>query len=55
MYYALGYDPVTEMIFASDPIDYAQDGRIDRFNSADGSAVDSFGAGIIPGSFWFNK
>jgi hypothetical protein len=55
MYYALGYDPVTDMIFASDPIDYAQDGRIYRFNSADGSAVDSFGAGIIPGSFWFNK
>lgn len=55
MYYALGFDPVTDMIYASDPVDFAQDGRIYRFRSADGSAVDSFEAGIIPGSFWFNK
>ena len=55
MYYALGYDPVSDMIFASDPIDYAQNGRVYRFNASDGSAADSFEAGIIPGCFWFNK
>ncbi len=54
MFYAMGYDPVSDMIFASDPLDYAQNGRIYRFNSADGSVADSFSAGIIPGGFWFN-
>lgn len=54
MYYSLGYDPVTDMIYASDPMDYSQDGRIYRFLASNGSAVDSFEAGIIPGFFWFN-
>jgi Domain of unknown function (DUF5074) len=55
MYYALGYDPVSDMIFASDPIDYAQNGRIYRYNATDGTAAASFSAGVIPGSFWFNN
>jgi hypothetical protein len=55
MYYALGYDPVDDLIYASDPMDFAQDGRIYRFIPSSGAPVDSFEAGIVPGSFWFNR
>ena len=55
MFYGLGFDPASGMIFASDPLDYAQNGRIYRFNSSGGAASDSFQAGIIPGGFWFNR
>ena len=55
MYYALGYDPVSGMIYASDPLDYSQNGRIYRFKAADGTSLGSFEAGIVPGSFWFNN
>jgi hypothetical protein len=55
MYYALGYDPVSDMIYASDPLDYAQNGRIYRFHATDGTSAGSFGAGIVPGGFWFNQ
>jgi hypothetical protein len=54
MFYGLGYDDVSKMIYASDPLDYAQNGWVYRFNAADGSPVDSFMAGIIPNGFWFN-
>jgi hypothetical protein len=54
MYYALGYDPVMNMIYASNPLDYAQNGIIQRFDAYSGSAVDSFEGGVIPTFFWFN-
>jgi len=53
MFYALGYDDEVNMIYASDPLDYAQNGWIYRYNAGDGTPVDSFLAGIIPNGFWF--
>lgn len=55
MFYGLGYDKVTKMIFATDPLDYAQNGWVYRFNALDGTPVDSFMVGIIPNGFWFNQ
>lgn len=54
MYYGLGYDPSSDMLYASDPLDYAQNGWIYRFMADNGAPVDSFMAGIIPSGFWFN-
>lgn len=54
MYYALGFDPVVNMIYASDPLDYTQNGIIQRFDAYNGSAVDSFEGGVIPTFFLFN-
>jgi len=50
--YGLGIDPVNGNIYASDALDYQQSGVISRF-SASGKLLDSFKAGIIPGSFCF--
>jgi len=55
MFYGLGFDKVTKMIFATDPLDYAQNGWVYRFNALDGTPVDSFLVGIIPNGFWFNQ
>jgi hypothetical protein len=55
MFYGLGFDPVTDMIYASDPLDYAQNGYVYRFNESDGSPVDTIMAGVIPNGFWFNN
>jgi hypothetical protein len=54
LYYGLGYDSATDLLYASDPLDYAQNGYIFRFRHTDGSLVDSFAAGIVPNGFWFN-
>jgi DNA-binding beta-propeller fold protein YncE len=54
MYYGLGYDKSLKMIYATDPLDYAQNGWVYRFNAADGSAVDSLMVGVVPNNFWFN-
>jgi hypothetical protein len=54
MYYGIGYDTDTDVIFASDPLDYAQKGRIYRFVASDGTALDSFEAGVVPTGYWFN-
>ncbi|MFO7614559.1 MAG: hypothetical protein R6W71_07975 [Bacteroidales bacterium] len=53
-YYGLGYDPSSDMLYASDPLDYNQNGWIYRFRADNGAPVDSFMAGIIPNGFWFN-
>ena len=52
-YYTIGYDHVADEIYASDPIDYVQNGRVDRYQAADGASVASFNTGIIPGGFYF--
>ena len=52
LYYSLAVDPKTSEIYLSDVIDYQQDGIIYRY-SAQGARIDSFKAGIIPGSFCF--
>jgi hypothetical protein len=54
MFYGLGYDKMTKMILATDPLDNAQNGWVYRFNALDGIPVDSFLVGIIPNGFWFN-
>jgi hypothetical protein len=55
MFYGLGYDQVSEMLYAADPLDYAQNGYIYRFNSSDGTAVDTLMAGVAPNGFCFNE
>jgi hypothetical protein len=52
LFYGLGIDPKSSEIFVSDAIDHVQSGMVYRFR-ADGMAVDTFLAGIIPGSFVF--
>lgn len=54
MFYALGYDPYSELIFVSDPLDYVQDGIVYRIDPLTKEMVGSFEAGIIPGEFFFN-
>jgi hypothetical protein len=50
--YSLGVDPLTGTIYLGDAVDYVQHGVVYRYRP-DGSAVGSFQAGIIPGSFCF--
>ena len=52
LWYGLGADPSSTDIYLGDAIDYQQRGVIYRY-SAEGAVVDSFKAGIIPGSFCF--
>lgn len=51
--YTLGISP-SEEIYTADAIDYVQSGVVYRY-SADGTLLDSFKTGIIPGSFCFKK
>jgi YVTN family beta-propeller protein len=51
-FYALGIDPLKNEIYVSDAIDFVQRGKIYRYK-ADGSEIDNFLAGIIPGDFLF--
>ena len=54
MFYGLGYDPVSELIFATDPIDYVQNGMVYRIDPVTSELVGSFQGGIIPGEMYFN-
>lgn len=53
LFYALGYDPKDKVIYASDPLNYNQDGWVYRYRASDAAKIDSIRAGIIPGEFWF--
>ncbi len=53
--YSLGLDPVDDVIYFSDALDYNQNGWIYRFDATTGTAIDSFQAGISPGEFYFSK
>ncbi|MCK9205028.1 MAG: YncE family protein [Bacteroidales bacterium] len=52
-FYGIGIEPNTGVIYVADAIDYVQKGKIYRYKS-DGTLINSFLAGIIPGDFYFN-
>jgi YVTN family beta-propeller protein len=52
--YSLGFDEKLNMIYAGDPLDYAQNGWFYRYNAQDGSLVDYYMVGMMPNGFWFN-
>ena len=54
MFYGLGIDPQNSTIYVSDAVDYTQQGYVFRYQ-LNGSAIDSFKVGIIPGYFCFKK
>lgn len=51
-FYAMAIDFNTNQIYASDAVDFSSAGTVYRY-AIDGSSIDSFTAGIIPGGFWF--
>lgn len=51
-FYGLGIDPITEEIYVADAIDYVQSGVVFRYDN-NGSLIDQFNVGIIPGNFLF--
>lgn len=52
-FYNLGYDPFSNIIYASDPGDFKSDGYVYRFNPANGAMIDSIKVGVGPGEFCF--
>jgi len=51
-FYAMDVDPYSGDLYLSDAIDYQQNGLIQRFD-ANGSELDQFKSGLIPGFFYF--
>ncbi|MEM6726357.1 MAG: DUF5074 domain-containing protein [Bacteroidota bacterium] len=51
-FYGLGFDPNTGILYGTDAGDFASDGQLLRF-MGDGSPIDTFQVGIIPGNFYF--
>lgn len=54
MFYALGFDPVSELVYVSDPLNFDKNGMIYQIDPVLKEKVDSFPAGMIPGEFYFN-
>jgi hypothetical protein len=52
IFYGLGIDPNSSIIYVSDAIDYVQKGKVFRYRS-DGILIGSFNADISPGDFCF--
>ncbi len=55
LYYGLGIHPSSGNIFVSDAIDYVQNGVVYQYNQISGSLMNTFNAGITPGSFCFTS
>ena len=51
-FYGLGYDWISNQLYAADAVDYIQYGWVFRYANT-GAVVDSFQVGIIPSSFYF--
>ncbi|MEM8907144.1 MAG: DUF5074 domain-containing protein [Bacteroidota bacterium] len=51
-YVALGFDPQSNTLLASDAINFASNGSVSRYD-ANAQLLGSFGAGVIPLEFWF--
>jgi hypothetical protein len=52
VFYTLGLDPLSGYLYGSDPIDYQGKGKIYKY-APDGTELDHFSAGVIPGNFTF--
>jgi len=52
-FYGLGVDPVTDNIYTTDAVDYQSRGGV-VFYKNDGTPIDAFEVGIVPGGFCFN-
>lgn len=52
-FYGLAIEPLSGILYVADAIDYVQKGKIYRYKP-DGTLINSFLAGIIPGNFCFN-
>lgn len=52
-FYGIGIEPTTGVLYIADAIDFVQKGRIYRYHS-NGTLINSFLAGIVPGDFYFN-
>jgi hypothetical protein len=55
LFYGLGIDPFNGNIFVSDAVDYVQAGKVYRYNQLNGTLLNSYTAGTIPGAFCFPK
>ncbi|MCF8378348.1 MAG: hypothetical protein K9H49_02150 [Bacteroidales bacterium] len=53
MFYGLGLDQAVNTIYASDPLDYTQNGKVYRYSGYTGEVIDSLDAGVVPGEFYF--
>jgi len=51
-FYGLGIDPTSSIIYVADAVDYVQRGVIYCYKT-DGTLINTFLAGIIPGDFYF--
>lgn len=54
LFYSIGIDPESGIIYAADAIDYQQKGKVFRY-MPEGALKDSFDVDIIPGFFVFNR
>jgi YVTN family beta-propeller protein len=52
-FYGIGIEPNSGVVYVADAIDYVQQGTVYRYKP-DGTLLNSFPAGIIPGDFCFN-
>ena len=55
LFYGLGINPANGNIFASDAVDYVQNGLVYQFSSSNGQLIHSYEVGRIPGSFCFSN
>ena len=54
LFYSLNINPYTNNIYIGDANNFTQNGKIYRF-ATNGTAIDTFNTGIIPGAFSFKK
>lgn len=52
-FYNLGFDPVENVILATDAFNFQQNGITYRINAENGNIINSFGVGVGPGNFFF--
>jgi len=53
-FYNIGFDNASGYIYGADPKDYSSNGWVYRYNTSNGTPVDSFQVGVIPTGFAFN-